>query len=117
MTGMDRNTGRALDANGDAHLVQSHGDILTTPLGSRVGRRDYGSILPELVDQPRNPLNTIRCYAAAAGALLRWEPRSRVERLQLVAGVGGAAALRLSIARNDQPRRGVFDLLIPIRPA
>uniref|UniRef100_UPI0026076D20 ATPase domain-containing protein n=1 Tax=uncultured Sphingobium sp. TaxID=316087 RepID=UPI0026076D20 len=30
-------------------------DILTTPIGSRLMRRDYGSLIPELIDQPANP--------------------------------------------------------------
>ena len=34
------------------HLRQSVRDILTTPIGSRVLRREYGSRLLELVDKP-----------------------------------------------------------------
>ncbi|MGL4827152.1 MAG: GPW/gp25 family protein, partial [Vibrionaceae bacterium] len=34
------------------HIKQSIQDILTTPLGSRVMRRDYGSAIFELIDQP-----------------------------------------------------------------
>jgi phage baseplate assembly protein W len=41
MQGMNRNTGRKL--SGVDHLRQSIVDILTTPIGSRVMRRDYGS--------------------------------------------------------------------------
>ena len=50
MRGMDRNTGRALE--GIAHLRQSIRDILTTPIGSRVMRWEYGSRLFRLVDAP-----------------------------------------------------------------
>jgi phage baseplate assembly protein gpV len=39
--------------DGDAHLVQSCEDIVTTPLGTRVMRRDYGCLLAEL-DRPLN---------------------------------------------------------------
>lgn len=46
MLGTDANTGKALE--GMAHLRQSIRDILGTPLGSRVMRRDYGSELPAL---------------------------------------------------------------------
>ena len=52
MIGMSRETGTALDGN--AHLAQSIGDILSTPLGARVMRRDYGSDLPDLIDRPLN---------------------------------------------------------------
>lgn len=79
--GMNRYQGTPLD--GIAHIRQSIVDILTTPLGSRVMRRDYGSLVPRLVDQPLNDLTLIQTYAAAVTALLRWEPRIRISRLQL----------------------------------
>jgi len=53
MIGTNASTGRALE--GTEHLVQSLADILGTPLGTRAMRRDYGSLLPELIDQPTNP--------------------------------------------------------------
>ncbi|MGD7246543.1 GPW/gp25 family protein, partial [Ralstonia pseudosolanacearum] len=53
MTGMNSSTGRAIADR--PHLAQSIGDILTTPIGSRVMRRDYGSEVPDLIDQPLNP--------------------------------------------------------------
>jgi phage baseplate assembly protein W len=81
MIGTDASTGRALD--GLAHLGQSIADILMTPLGSRVMRRDYGSLLPELIDQPFNDETRLRLYGATAMALMRWEPRVRLTRVQL----------------------------------
>ncbi|HGJ5879100.1 MAG TPA: baseplate assembly protein, partial [Arsenophonus nasoniae] len=41
--GMNRQTGRFISEN--AHIAQSVQDILLTPVGSRVMRRDYGSLL------------------------------------------------------------------------
>lgn len=71
--GMNRQTGREL---GDvAHIRQSVMDILTTPVGSRVMRRDYGSYLFQLVDQPINDATRLLIMAAAVQALLLWEPR------------------------------------------
>lgn len=84
MSGMDLNTGRAID--GIEHLRQSIADILTTPIGSRVARRSYGSLLPELIDQPDNGSTRVRLCAATAGALMRWEPRMRVSRISLDRG-------------------------------
>lgn len=84
VTGMARNSGRR--AAGIEHLRQSITDILTTPLGSRLMRRTYGSLLPELIDHPANGANLVRIYAATAGALLKWEPRLRVSRVQLSQG-------------------------------
>lgn len=85
MTGMHRSSGRALD--GMDHLRQSITDILTTPIGSRVMRRTYGSRLPNLIDQPDNGATRVRIYAATVDALMRWEPRLRVTATRLVPGL------------------------------
>jgi hypothetical protein len=92
---MNRTTGQAID--GMQHLKQSVADILTTPLGTRIARRTYGSLLPDLVDQPDNPLTRLRMYAATASALMRWEPRLRVTRVQLASGpAAGQVTLELT---------------------
>lgn len=84
MNGMDRRTGRPLAGAG--HLAQSIDDILSTPLGTRIGRRDYGSLVPQLLDQPNNAAGRLRLFAAAALALLRQEGRARIDRVTLSAG-------------------------------
>jgi phage baseplate assembly protein W len=100
MNGMDRQTGRPIE--GADHLRQSIGDILGTPLGTRVGRRDYGSRIPELLDQPLNELTQIRVFAAAALALLRQERRARISRISLQAGdAPGSAILTITGRRTD----------------
>ena len=71
MLGMDKNTGKAI--SGHAHLSQRLDDILTTPLGSRVMRRDYGSRLPRLVDRPMNASLKLDLVHATADAIARWE--------------------------------------------
>ena len=52
VTGINTNTGRSI--SGKAHLRQSIADILSTPIGSRVMRRNYGSHLFDLIDQAAN---------------------------------------------------------------
>lgn len=84
MSGLHRTSGRA--AAGIEHVRQSIAVILGTPIGSRVMRRDFGSLLPELLDQPDNAATRVRLYSAVAGALMRWEPRVRVSRVQIDAG-------------------------------
>lgn len=116
MRGMDVRTGKPLD--GLAHLRQSIADILGTPIGSRVGRRDYGSLLFELLDQPMNGAGRLRLYAATAIALARWEPRLKLGRVALVpAGDPGAYALELEGRRTDLPdSNSRAKLTIPLRP-
>jgi hypothetical protein len=60
MVGMSRTTGAAID--GLEHITQSVRDILGTPIGTRVGRRDYGSDVPELIDHPLIGANILRLY-------------------------------------------------------
>jgi phage baseplate assembly protein W len=76
---MDRNTGRAIEPM--PHLRQSVGDILATPIGTRVMRREYGSQVPLLIDQPDNPAGALRVISAAAAALMRWEPRLALRQI------------------------------------
>lgn len=97
---MSAATGRAID--GEAHLRQSIADILTTPIGTRVMRRDYGSLLPELIDQPFNGATRVRVYGATATAISRWEPRLRLTRVQLEPGeMPGSFVLDLEGRRTD----------------
>jgi phage baseplate assembly protein W len=79
MLGTNAATGKSL--SGVEHLRQSIADILTTPIGSRVMRREYGSQLFRLVDAPMNRSTIMDIVAATADALERWEPRLRVTKV------------------------------------
>lgn len=94
MIGMDRTTGGPLD--GDAHLVQSITDILTTPIGSRVMRREYGSDLPDLIDAPISSETVVDVFQAAAEAIARWEPRFNLSRVQVLDATPGQMVLELA---------------------
>ena len=112
--GMSAATGAALSDM--AHLRQSIATILFTPVGSRVMRRSFGSLLPELIDQPDNPTTRVRLFAAVAGALMRWEPRLRVSRVQLASGATpGTAELVLegTYVPPDGPQQ-LLALRLPI---
>jgi len=100
MTGMNATNGRVL--SGLAHIRQSLADILTTPIGTRVMRRDYGSEVPELIDQPLNGATTLRIYAATAHAVLLWEPRINLTGLQLERGQDGTDTLVLDGVADEQ---------------
>ncbi len=100
-------------AEGTSHLVQSIHDVLTTPLGSRIQRRDYGSLLPELIDQPFNDHTRLQLFGATATALMRWEPRIRLTRVALAQGdAPGVFVLDLDYqhAGNRQPQRATVPL-------
>lgn len=94
MDGTSASDGKLL--GGLDHLRQSITDILTTPLGSRVMRRDYGSRLYELVDAPMNGSTVMDLYAATAEALEAWEPRFRLTQVTLASADAGAVELDLT---------------------
>lgn len=97
--GMNAATGRYL--SGTAHISQSIGTILATPLGSRVMRRDFGSVIPALIDQPLTPATILRLYSAAVVAIQQWEPRVRVGNVNRTMGDDGRFTLEISLARTD----------------
>jgi len=112
MHGMHATTGKPL--SGTAHLVQSVADILTTPIGTRIMRRDYGAQLPELIDQPQNGSSIVRMYGAIATALHRWEPRITLIRMALTPSTTpGRATLELT-ARVRHAIPGNTHLTIPL---
>jgi phage baseplate assembly protein W len=91
MQGTNALTGGYL--SGIAHLRQSIKDILTTPIGSRVMRRDYGSRLFQLTDAPGNGARVAEIYAATVEALTRWEPRFRLSSVKLTDSSPGVFVL------------------------
>ncbi|WP_375628349.1 MULTISPECIES: GPW/gp25 family protein [unclassified Bartonella] len=78
-SGMDRTTGKPLV--GIEHLRQSIIDILSTRIGTRVMRRDYGSRIAELIDAPVNNAFAVALYAAVTEALDKWEPRFKLKKI------------------------------------
>ena len=93
MNGTDAQTGKRLA--GLDHLRQSIRDILTTPIGSRVMRRDYGSRLYRLVDAPLNRATILDLYAATAEALATWEPRIEVQEVRAAEADAGKVTISL----------------------
>ncbi len=83
MKGMNRTTGMSItdDAELFEHLYQSIHDILTTLIGTRLCRRNYGSLIPHLIDQPCNEITKLKIMNASATALIRFEPRIKVNQV------------------------------------
>jgi uncharacterized protein len=91
MDGINATNGKRL--SGVDHLRQSIRDILCTPIGTRVMRRDYGSRLYQLVDAPMNRSTLLELYAATAEAISRWEPRFRVTSVVAAEAAPGQVTL------------------------
>ena len=88
--GVNNETGQILE--GWPHVQQSIAVILTTPIGTRIMRRDFGSEVPALIDRPMTYQNILAIYAATANALTPrqvadyWygEPRFRLRQCNLI---------------------------------
>ena len=76
MSGMNAITGRRV--SGIDHLRQSIRILLTTAVGSRVMRREFGAGVPDLVDAPINGDFVAEVYSSVVQALFNFEPRFRL---------------------------------------
>lgn len=74
--GMSRTSGKQLGITD--HIAQSILDILTTPIGSRIQRRAYGSRFFSLIDSAMNEAGRLRLTAALVDAINKWEPRVKI---------------------------------------
>lgn len=101
-TGMNRTTGKAIDES--EHISQSIKDILTTPIGTRVMRRDYGSEIFTLMASPQDSATRMRLMSATVWAILRWEPRVRVTSMELTGSSDGSLIVDVSFERQDGTR-------------
>lgn len=97
--GMNRDTGEAI--TDIEHIRQSVRDILMTPEGSRLQRRDYGSLLSVLIDQPQNDVIRLQVMAAVYTALSRWEPRIRLNTVNITSAFDGSMVVELTGQRDD----------------
>jgi phage baseplate assembly protein W len=100
MIGMNATTGKQLE--GTAHLAQSIGKILCTPLGTRIMRRDFGSLLFDLIDRPINAATVMLLRAATAVAIRQWEPRISIAKIDISGSfAAGNLAIAISGKRTD----------------
>lgn len=113
--GMNASTGQQLSDLD--HIRQSIQKILTTPIGSRVMRRDFGSMIPDLIDKPLNGKTRMQAMAACVMSIQAWEPR--VDLVSVVLQLGDAASdlyADIELARRDGPSSGkTSKLQIPLR--
>jgi phage baseplate assembly protein W len=110
--GMNDDSGKAiLDVD---HVRQSIHKILTTPIGTRVMRRNFGSVLPDLIDAPINEHTRLQVLAATATAVVKWEPRLRPVKVALDVD-GSSMAVELTAALREGPTSGAVTMRIPLR--
>ncbi|HFF1652808.1 TPA: GPW/gp25 family protein [Providencia rettgeri] len=109
--GMNRMDGKSL--SDIEHIRQSVRDILITPIGSRITRRNYGSLLSELIDQPQNPALKLQLMSACYTALIKWEPRILLTRINLSSSE--AAQMVIDIEATNQDTNQSFNFSVNVR--
>lgn len=87
LVGVDRRTGKAI--SGIDHLHQSIEDLITTRIGSRVIRPEYGSYLPAMVDLGITPGLASAYQAEVSRAIQRWYPIFAIKSVRAVSITGG----------------------------
>ncbi|QJT79575.1 GPW/gp25 family protein [Kosakonia sp. MUSA4] len=93
-TGMNPDgTGTLTDAD---HVWQSVSDILRTPIGSRLMRRNYGSLVQDLIDNPQNNVTRMQLMSAIVIALATWEPRIALSTVDVAFSASGAVTANMS---------------------
>lgn len=90
-----------------AHIRQSCISILTTPKGTRLMQRDYGSDLPALVDGTLTPSVRLKAMSAAFSALSKWEPRLALSSVT-ASVTEGRIVLTISGIRRDTRQSVTF---------
>ena len=109
--GMNSHTG--LSISEADHIRQSVRDILVTPVGSRVMRREYGSLLSALIDQPQTPALRLQIMAACYSAIQKWEPRVTLSTITFERGEADGA-LYVDITGTRTNSNQPFSLTIPL---
>ncbi|OTG61237.1 baseplate assembly protein [Acinetobacter sp. ANC 4204] len=79
---INKNNGQTINTVQES-IQLSVEDIVTTPIGSRIMRRTYGSLMFELIDQPINDALVLKCYSAIYTAISTWESRINISQITL----------------------------------
>jgi uncharacterized protein len=115
VSGMDRTTGRV--CQGVDHIRQSITDILTTPLGTRLCNREYGSDLPNRIDWPMNEAGIQSLYAATAIAISRWYPFVTLTQIAVTPDTANPGTVEIALAgfeTGSNAEQGALDLTLSL---
>jgi uncharacterized protein len=110
MAGIDRRTGRRIGNLESA--LQSIEVILTTRIGERVMRREFGAGIAELLGRLMTPQLFVAFQNLVATAIDLWEPRIKVRRVIVEGSIEdlrlGRAGFRIEV--DYRPRGHLGDM-------
>lgn len=112
MAGIDRHTGKVIDNLASAY--QGVEVILTTRIGSRVMRREFGGGVAELLGRLVRPDLFAAWRQLIGTAIDLWEPRFQVRRVPLKGSVDQLrlGEVGLSIEADYRPRGHLGDFTV-----
>lgn len=108
---MSRNNG--VDLSEIKHIEQSLEDITSTPIGTRIMRREYGTLLADLLDNPISDSLILQCYSTIYSAILRWEKRIQVSQISISSIEAGAMVIDLECVLSKTGQ--MLNLNIPVK--
>jgi phage baseplate assembly protein W len=97
----------------DADIRQAIRIILGTALGERVMRPDFGCRIHELIFWPANQETANIAERYVREALLRWEPRIRIESITVTPGGARYGELIVEISYEIKSRHDKHSMVYP----
>lgn len=105
--GIDRETGKTL--TGWDHVLQSLQDIFVTPIGARIMREWYGSLVPKALGRNITREEILPVMSSITAAIEQWEPRFAVTSID-ISGEPRLGNLSFTIYGKYRPRALLGDL-------
>ena len=96
---MNKFTGAKIDQNG--HIRQSINTILSTVIGTRIQRRQFGSFLFDMVDRSLTPRTQQLLIAVIAHAIAAYETRVSLESTQIKIDSAGRVTIDTITTTNQ----------------
>lgn len=96
---ISRNTG--LPITEDTHIIQSMLDIALTAKGTRVMRRNYGSLLVPKLDAPMNDEYRMLLMSSLMIAFAEFEPRVEVRHINVNIEVQGKPTFHVTAVKKS----------------
>lgn len=104
---ISRNTGHTITE--DEHIIQSMLDIALTAKGTRVMRRNYGTILVPKIDAPMNDEYRMMLMSSLMIAFAEFEPRVEVRKINVNIEDAGKPTISLEAVKKRTGERLEFN--------
>lgn len=85
----------------DEHIIQSILDIALTAKGTRVMRRDYGTLLVPKIDAPMNEQYRMMLMSSLMIAFAEFEPRVEVRRINIFFSSEGIVTFKIEAVKKS----------------